>query len=274
MASMRAQGAHHRRAPGAGVREVAVLELRAAVVGRQVEQREDDVALRAVVVDAHAAPHRRGAALGGAPGEADPRHEGVGRPVEAAWRAGRHGEHARQGGARHPELLLLWHALARASDPAVGVTAARDHVAGARVQPHRARRVVERRVEVRHVVGLRVDGQVVEVAHAHLHAEPPAGLPVVEDEGLDLGEAEEAHRIALGLAVGAEVAEQGVGEGVAGGVRVPGGVEAHRACVVGAAVLVLAVADHRHAPLEQVGPADVGEGVGEGDVGGGREQGA
>ena len=179
--------------------------------------------------------------------------------------------HGRAVRVRDVGLLIVRH-LARAEESVVAVTGA-GHQRAVRVDRDRLRGVVGAGVERRQVVALGVGRVVVRVAQAHLDAEVRRDAPTVGHERLDLPEAEEADRVELRLAVGAEVAEQRVGEGVAGAARVARGVEAHVAGVLRAAVLLLGVVDAEHAGLDRVRALQDRQGIGEGEVLGRRDQG-
>ena len=145
-------------------------------------------------------------------------------------------------------------------------------IAPVRVEHHRLRRVVQRRIEIRDVVGLRVDRLLVLVAQPHLEAQVLLDAPGVRHVAAVLREAEEPERIVAAFGVGAEVAEQRVGERVAGRTRIAGRVEADVAGVLVAAVLVLAVARDDDARAQRMRALDPRQVVRERDVGRRRQQ--
>ncbi len=191
--------------------------------------------------------------------------------IEATRGVRRYGERERAVAGGHPEQLALGDAPARADHPVVRGAGAR-HEGSIAVHGDGPAGIVEGGVEARHVVGLGVHGLVPRVARTHFQAQVAGDAPVVGDEALHLPEAEEAHRVRLGLGIGAEVAEQSVREGVARGARVAAGVEPHVSRVDRAPVLVLAVPDEQAAGLEAVRALEPGQVVAELDVRGGRDQ--
>ncbi len=259
-------------APAAPLVGAAMLKFSVLLVGehgRQVQLREDHVAFRLVVEQADAAADHRGIVDGVR--EAEARHEQVLRVVEAARRP--------EGNARvvagreqlDAPALILGDLVAGDHQPVEPVADAR-HQQAVVLHPHRLRRVVAVRVEVHEVVALGVGRRRVLVADAGLDRQVLAHAPGVGHEPLVGGEPEEADRIRRRLVVGAEVAEQDVGQRVAGAVRVAGGVERDRPEVGAAAILVLAVARDGEAAADRVRAADPRQGVLESDVGGRRQQ--
>ena len=109
----------------------------------------------------------------------------------------------------------------RADESVEGIAGARDDLARGG-DGDRVGRIVVGGIEVAVVVALRIERQDVLPADAELEAQVAGGLPGVLDEDFGLGEAEVADGVGAGFLIALEVAEQGVGERVAGGVGVVG----------------------------------------------------
>src|SRR5262249_28184131 len=139
------------------------------------------------------------------PRAADARSEVALRLVEAARRAGGHGQHERILTVRNAADLILRHALAGTNHPVEAISRTGDQ-RPVRQYGDRLRRVVARRIEARHVVALRVRGQVVLIADAVLEVERARRAPPVAGEHFGLPEAAESDRGGLRVGVGAEVA--------------------------------------------------------------------
>src|SRR6185369_9233948 len=114
------------------------------------------------------------------------------------------------------------------------------------------RRIVKRRIEVGHVIRLRIDRLAKLITHAELETQLAIDFPTVRHERLSLREAEEAHRVERLLAVRAEVAEQRVGESVAGRACIAASVEINLARISGARILIDTIARNAQAGLQRV----------------------
>src|SRR6185369_5572880 len=133
---------------------------------------------------------------------------------ESARRACGHGQNGRAITAGDASELFRRHAVASTHEPVETIATFGRVDVSIRENRNRLRRVVERGIEVREVVGLRVNRLAILVAHAELETQIATHFPTVRDESFSLCETEKAHRIEGLFAVGSEISEECVGEGV------------------------------------------------------------
>src|ERR1044072_7836010 len=132
--------------------------------------------------------------------------------VKPARRAGRHGLHVSTVAARHASELFRRHAVASAHEPVETIAATGRIDVSVRENRDGLRRIVKRRIEFGHIVGLRVDRLAKLVTHAELETQLAIHFPTVGDKRLCLRETEEAEGIESLFAVSSEISEQGIGE--------------------------------------------------------------
>src|SRR5215217_7079455 len=115
--------------------------------------------------------------------------------VKSARRAGRHSSHVNTIAAGHASELFRRHTIAGAHEAVETIAAAGRVDVSVRENRDCLRRIVKRRIEVRHIVGLRVDRLAKLVTHAELETQLAIHFPTVGDKGFSLGETEEAEGI-------------------------------------------------------------------------------
>src|SRR6185437_7541096 len=234
-----------------------------------VDLAEGDVAFSAIVEDAVAAAD--GGLIPGSIGEAETRTKGAAHLIEAARRACRNQRIGCGIDVGNAFELIGRNAASGADQTVVWIARAGNDLAPCD-NGDGAGGVVNGGIEVGHIVALRIHGGDELPANTILDAEIPGRLPGVLSESLGLIEAEVAGRIGAGFVVAVKVAEQCIGESVAGGVRVSAGVEADVAGIARPPVLVDTVTDIDAAELEEVIALDDRNRITQLNVGGGRVQ--
>src|SRR5215218_1204654 len=131
--------------------------------------------------------------------------------VESARRARRHSKHSRAVATRHASELIRRHAVAGAHEPIETIATSGRVDVSVRENRDGLRRIVTGRIEIREIVGLRVDRLAKLVTHAELKTQLATDFPTVSDKRFGLRETEKAHRIEGLFAVSSE---QRIGEGV------------------------------------------------------------
>src|SRR6185369_9563996 len=134
--------------------------------------------------------------------------------VKSARRAGRHGSHVSTVAAGHASELFRRHTVTGADETVETIAAAGRVDVSVRENRDCLRRIVKRWIEVRHIVGLRVDRLAKLVTHAELETQLAIHFPTIGDKRFRLRESEEAQRIESLFAVSSEISEQRIGERV------------------------------------------------------------
>jgi hypothetical protein len=134
--------------------------------------------------------------------------------VKSARRASRNGSHVGTVAAGHASELFRRYAVTGAHEPIETIAAAGRVDVSVRENGDCLRRIVKRRIEVSHIVGLRVDRLAKLVTHAELETEFAIHFPTVGDKRFRLRETEEAQRIEGLFAVSPEISEEGIRERV------------------------------------------------------------
>src|SRR5215213_2459616 len=134
--------------------------------------------------------------------------------IKSARCACRHGQNRCAVAAGHASELFSRHTVTCAHDPVQTIATPGRVDVSVRENRNRLRRIVMRRIEVREIVGLRVDRLAKLVAHAEFETQLAIHFPTVRYESLSLRETEKAHRIERLLAVSSEVSEECIGERV------------------------------------------------------------
>src|SRR6185436_9748528 len=132
--------------------------------------------------------------------------------IKPARRANWNGKHCCTVTSGHAAEFFRRHAVARADETVEAIAAFRGVNVSIRENRDGLCGIVKRRIEVREIVGLRVDRLTKLVTHAELEAQLAINFPTVCNKRLGLRETEKAHRIESLLAVRAEVSEQSIGE--------------------------------------------------------------
>src|SRR6185295_17227696 len=162
--------------------------------------------------------------------------------VKSARRASRHGKHSRTVAARYASKFFLRHTVAGAHEAVETIATFGRVDVSVRENRDRLRRIVTRRIEVREIVGLRVDWLAILVTHAELETQLAIHFPTVCDKRFGLRETEKAHRIEGLFAVRSEISEQRIGERVVRRASVAAGIEVDLARVNRAGVWIDAIA--------------------------------
>src|SRR5262249_59214875 len=120
--------------------------------------------------------------------------------------------------------------------------------------------IVTARIEIRHVVSLRVSWPKVVITRAVFEAQSRRNLPAISDVRLVLIEAEEPNRIVVSLVIRSEISQERIGKRIEGSIWVgTAAVECQISRVDGAAVLILAIAHNVNAHLDRVLAGDQGK---------------
>src|SRR6185503_13988708 len=125
--------------------------------------------------------------------------------VKPARRASRHGLHVSTVAAGHASELFRRHTVTGAHEPVETIATSGPVDVSVRENRDGLRRIVKRRIEVRHVVGLRVDRLAKLVTHTELETQPAIHFPTVGNKRFRLGETEKAQRIEGLFAVSSEI---------------------------------------------------------------------
>src|SRR5689334_17511358 len=134
--------------------------------------------------------------------------------IESARRAGRHRQNGCTIAAGHASEFFSRPTVTSPYDAVQTVAAFGSVDVSVREDRDRVRRIVERRIEVREVVRLRVDRLAKLVTHAELETQLAIHFPTIRDESLSLRETEKTHRIESLFAVSSEVSQKRIGKGV------------------------------------------------------------
>ncbi len=232
-------------------RQVPALILHLIRIRRQKRLREDQVPLGPVVKRAEAATND-GLAAKRRPRETEARHQEILSVEKSSGNSRGNRQSSGTGGAGDSPDLARRNAVARANQTIELISRARNDQT-ARGNGDRLGRIVECRHEIRHVVRLRVDRNVMAVSHTNHDAQILQHSPGVFDIPFVLREAEEPDGIAARFGVRLELADRGVRERVSGRVGIGRICIEHRTTVIHRPpVLVLPVADDHHASLQQV----------------------
>src|SRR5262245_26813896 len=132
--------------------------------------------------------------------------------VKPARCANRNSQHCRSVASGHATELFRRHSVAGANETVETIAAFGRVDVSIRENCDGLRGVVKRRIEVREIVSLRVDGLTKLVTHAELETQFAIYFPTVRNERFSLREAEKAHRIEGLFTVCAEVSKQSIGE--------------------------------------------------------------